>query len=140
MLARREHGRAELARKLARHLPADGDPAEIERTLDQLQAKGLLSEQRFAAALTRTRGQRFGTARIKQELKQRGVPDEVIRASVEALRATELARATEVWSKRFGKAPADTAERARQMRFLAARGFSTEVIFRVVKGGVADTD
>lgn len=133
-LARREHSRAELARKLRRHLPEGADPAEIDRVLDELAGKGMLSEARFAASLVRTRAARFGADRVRQELKQHGVAPDLIAQAAADLAKSELARAREVWRKRFGTPPRDDAERAKQLRFLAARGFSTDVILRVVRG------
>ena len=140
-LARREHSRAELRAKLRRRLQ-DGDPAEasaqVEKVLDSLQAKGLLSDTRFAAALVRTRADRFGAARIRHELRAHELPAEVVRTTVENLRVTEEERARALWKRRFGHPAADAAERARQMRFLAQRGFSTSVVIKVVRG--ADRD
>ncbi|MFN3564801.1 MAG: recombination regulator RecX [Burkholderiaceae bacterium] len=133
-LARREHSRAELARKLRRHLPQGADPAEIDRVLDELAGKGMLSEARFAASLVRTRAGRFGASRVRQELKQHGVAPELVAQATADLAKSELARAREVWRKRFGVPPRDDAERAKQLRFLASRGFSTDVILRVVRG------
>jgi regulatory protein len=133
-LARREHSRAELQRKLLRYVGEDG-AAELERVLDELQAKGLLSETRFAAMLARTRGQRFGAARIRQELREHELGAELVRPTLDALAATEEQRARAVWRKKFGRPPANDAERARQLRFLSRRGFATDVILRVVKGG-----
>jgi len=148
-LARREHSRAELRNKLQRRLrselsagdaagPSDDPAARVEKILDDLQAKGLLSDARFAAVLTRSRADRFGTARIQQEMREHNLPDEVVRPTIEALKATEEQRARAVWQRRFGRPPADATERARQMRFLAQRGFSTAVVLRVVRSGVAD--
>jgi regulatory protein len=133
-LARREHSRAELARKLRRHLPEGAHPSEIDRVLDELARKGMLSEARFAASLVRTRAERFGAVRVRQELKQHGLAKDLIAQATAELAKSELVRAREVWRKRFGAPPRDEAERAKQLRFLAARGFSTEVILRVVRG------
>lgn len=130
-LARREHGRAELARKLAPHAES---PEQLAALLDELEAKKLLSETRFVEVLARSRGERFGAARIRQELRSHQVADDLVRAAVDELRKTELARAREVWARRFGVAAADREERARQMRFLAGRGFSGDVIRKVVGG------
>lgn len=131
-LARREHSRLELARKLAPH--AD-DPGEVEAVLDALQAAGWLSEERFVESVLHRKAARLGAARIRQELQGHGLAPETVAEAVEPLRSTELERARAVWVRRFGgEAPADPTERARQMRFLAARGFSTEVICRVVRG------
>lgn len=131
-LAQREHSRLELARKLGPHAE---DPAEVDAVLEALQAAGWLSEERFVESVVHRKAARLGTARIRQELQGHGLAPETVAGAVEQLRATELERARAVWARRFGgEAPADAAERARQMRFLAARGFATEVIRRVVRG------
>jgi regulatory protein len=103
-LARREHSRAELRNKLRRRLGTEAEPADVaaqvEKILDALQAKGLLSDTRFAAVLTRSRADRFGTARIRYEMREHELPDEVIRPAIEALKATEEMRARDVWQRR----------------------------------------
>jgi regulatory protein len=116
-LARREHSRAELARKLAPHA---GSAADLDRLLDELQAKRLLSDRRFTDVLVRSRGERFGAARVKQELAARGVDPELVREAAGRLSRSEFERAKAVWQRKFGAAAADAAERARQMRFLAS--------------------
>lgn len=135
-LAAREHSRVELLRKLAPHAE---EPAEVERVLDELEAKGLLSAERFVESLLHRRAARFGAARLRQELQQHRLPADAVAQAVETLRGTELERARAVWQRRFGGEPAaDAAERARQVRFLTARGFSSEVIRRVVRGADGD--
>lgn len=134
-LARREHSRAELARKLAPHAES---AEQVQRLLDDLESKKLLSDRRFTEVLTRSRGERFGAARVQQELRARGIDAPLVREAVDGLARTELQRARAVWRRRFGSPPADAAERAKQMRFLAQRGFTAEVIRRVVGG--ADDD
>jgi len=130
-LARREHSRAELRRKLAPHAES---AEQLDRLLADLEAKKLLSDRRLAEVMARSRGDRFGAARVKQELRARGVADPLVRETVGELSRTELNRAREVWRRKFDTPPADAAERARQMRFLAQRGFNAEVIRRVVGG------
>ena len=130
-LARREHSRAELRRKLAPHAESAG---QLDRLLDDLEAKKLLSDRRYSEVMARNRGERFGAARVKQELRARGVADPLVREAVSDLVRTELLRARQVWRRKFGAPPADAAERARQIRFLAQRGFDAEVIRRVVGG------
>jgi len=129
-LARREYSRADLRRRLEQY---ESSEEEIEGLLDRLQARRLLSDQRFTESLIHRRGERFGVARIRQELAQHGVSADDAAASLEALRETELDRARAVWFKRFGEPPGDAGERLRQMRFLAARGFSHEVIRRLLR-------
>lgn len=139
LLARREHSRAELAAKLKRSLGEEEDPADVERVLDSLERDKLLSDERYASALTRTRAERFGDARIRFDLKSSGVGPETAELAVAGLRGTELDRARAVWSRRFGELPATPQERARQARFLQSRGFSSSTI-RAVLRGLPDED
>jgi regulatory protein len=136
-LAQREHSRAELERKLAgkvQDLPEASAAAQIAAALDELAAKGLLSETRAAESVLAGQGQRHGTHRLRQTLQAKGLDAGLVAATLQQARGTELDRAREVWRRRFGTPPADAAERARQMRFLAGRGFEGEVIRRVVQG------
>lgn len=129
-LARREHSRAELARKLS----AYGSQEEIERVLNSLQDVKLLSDQRFAAAFIRSRAERFGVGRLRQELRQRGVESELAEQELKTddLPA-EFERARVVWQKKFAEQPTDAKMWAKQARFLQSRGFSSDVICRVLK-------
>lgn len=129
LLARREHSRAQLARKLAAHA-RDGD--ELAAVLDELESRGWLSDARFAEALIHDKQARFGSAYLVQALRRQGVPEELVREYVGALRQTEEERARQVWRAKFGVLPGDARERARQMRFLAQRGFAMEVIARIL--------
>lgn len=135
LLASREHSRAELEKKLAAH---EVEPGELQRALDELQGKGFISEQRVVESLLHRRAARLGAGRVKQELQAKGISPEAVAEAVETLRGSEVERAREVWRKKFGEPAADAAGRARQMRFLATRGFGTDAIRRVVKG--ADDD
>ena len=140
-LAQREHSRAELERKLARHVQ-DTDEAsaqqQIAQALDQLAAAGLLSEARAAESVLASQGQRFGSRRLKQVMQAKGLDAQLVSATLQQARLTELDRAREVWRRRFGTAPADAGERARQQRFMAGRGFDGDVIRRVVQGSDDD--
>ena len=102
--------------------------------LDELQARGWLSEQRLADQLLHAAAGRFGTRKVMQQLAQKGVSQEVIAQARRRALENELEGARAVWLKRFGKAPASLRERARQARFLERRGFEPEVI-RTVLGG-----
>ena len=135
LLAQREHSRSELATKLARHVQEGED---LDAVLRDLEAKGFIDENRVAESLVHRRAARLGTQRLVQELRGKGVGEDLVRATAEQLRATEYERAQGVWRQRFGTCAATQQERARQMRFLAARGFSGEVVRRVVRG--ADDD
>jgi regulatory protein len=130
-LAAREHSRSELRRKLAPHAEDDTD---VERVLDELQDRGFLSEERFVESLVHRRSARHGVARIRQELGLKGISPDQMREPLAALEASELARAHAVWARRFGTLPEDPRDHARQTRFLMARGFSGEVVRRVLKG------
>ena len=135
LLGGREHSRAELERKLQPH---ETEPGELARALDELQAKGFINEQRVLESVVHRRASRLGASRVKQELQAKGLGAEAVAQAVEQLRGTELERAREVWRKKFGEPAADPAGRAKQMRFLASRGFSGEAIRRVVAGGEDD--
>ena len=135
MLARREHGRAELARKLAAHAES---AEQIETLLDQLAARGWLSEQRFAESRATVLARKFGSRKIEYDLRSRGVAAEVVERTVDEARAQELENCRTAWQKKFGALPQDAAERGRQMRFLAGRGFSAEAVRQVLKAGETD--
>lgn len=130
LLARREHSRAELARKLAPHDEFGGTDA----LLDELQREGLLSDSRYAEALAHTRAGRHGSLRLKADLRGKGVDDNEAAEALAEARANDLAAARTVWAKKFDSPPSNAAERAKQMRFLAGRGFPLDVIRRVIGG------
>jgi len=110
--------------------PALPDAGQITALLDDLEAAGHLSNERVVESRIQVRSVRFGNLRIERELQHLGVePSDEARST---LRSTELARARTVWERKFGAAPDSAAERARQMRFLAARGFTAETIRAVL--------
>ena len=134
-LSQREHSRSELERKLARHVEdaSDNSAAElVAHALDELAAHGFLSEARVAESVLAGAGQRFGVRRLKQVMQSKGLSPDLVAATVQQARGTELERALQVWQRKFGSLAEDAAGRARQMRFLAARGFESDVIRRVV--------
>ncbi|TPQ33264.1 recombination regulator RecX [Burkholderia ubonensis] len=131
-LSRREYSRAELARKLA---PYVGEDESVEPVLDALEQEGWLSDARFAESLVHRRASRVGVARIVSELKRHAVGDTLVEEVNAQLRETELTRAQAVWRKKFGALPQTPAERAKQARFLAARGFSSATIVKLLKAG-----
>lgn len=148
-LAQREHSRLELRRKLLRRLreearhgddgahptPADRQ-TEVDAVLEWLQAHRYLSDERFVESRVHARAARFGNLRIQQELSQHGV--ELTPEIASDLRDSERARAREVQQRKFGSPPATPADRARQARFLAGRGFSAEAVWQVLRGGAED--
>ena len=135
LLGQREHSRAELERKLRAH---EEEPGEMTRALDDLQAKGFINEQRVLESVVFRRAPRLGALRVRQELQAKGLAPEAISQAMAELQGSEVERAREVWRKKFGEPAADAQARARQMRFLAARGFGAETIHRVVKCGEDD--
>jgi regulatory protein len=135
LLARREHTRRELERKLAAHIP---NRDELQALLDDLTARGWLSDARAAEHLVRAQRARFGAARIRLTLIARGVSNELIRSALADLQSTEVDAARSVWARKFHAAPLTIAERARQVRFLQSRGFNLDVAMRVVRGKTAD--
>lgn len=136
-LARREYTRQELASKLA---PLAEGAEQLDALLDHLTATGLLSDQRYANARLNSRARRFGDARLARELRAKGVSEELVNTAL-AVAEDELTRAQRVWQRRFGSqqtAAGNPVERARQMRFLAARGFSGETIRCVLRATLED--
>lgn len=136
-LSRREYSRQDLARKLAPHAESEEEVAQV---LEALTREGWQSNERYAQSLAHRRAPRQGTARIVQELKHSGIDDVQIAEVRDTLRATEYERALEVWRKRFGEAPADRAAYAKQVRFLASRGFAHDAIRRVIGSAGAEDE
>ncbi len=129
-LARREYSRAELHAKLSSNATPEDN---LDAVLDELVKRGWLSDARAAKQIVNARRARFGTQRIAHELKQKGISDDLINATLPQLKQGELEAARVVWQKKFGAVAQDTKEKAKQMRFLQSRGFSMEVIFKVAK-------
>lgn len=129
LLSQREHSRPELERKLAKY---EEVPGTLASALDELAAKDFINETRVVQSVVNQRAPRMGAARVRQELLHKGIAPEAVADAVAALRETELDRARDVWARRFGAPAADMKERARQVRFLLARGFSGDVVSKVV--------
>ncbi len=149
-LAQREHSVSELRQKLLRHarvlqaaasvassdhVADDGQhtdwPAAVNETLDWLIAQGYLSDTRFMQSRVHVRAQRYGNLRIQQELAGHQVALSTEAAS--ALQASEADRARDVHARKFANPPGSAAEAAKQARFLIQRGFSAEVVRRVLR-------
>ena len=134
LLAGRERSRAELIKKLAEHGTAD----EITVVLDELTELGLLSDERFAASYVRSHAARLGRSRLAQTLRAKGIGSELAAEQLDTQLATEtdndeLQRANALWTRKFGQVPKDAKEWAKQARFLQYRGFSTDVIRRILR-------
>ncbi len=128
-LSRREHSRLELRRKLSAWCD---DPAAVEAVLDDLAREHWQSDQRYAQAYAHRAAGRQGAQRILGALRQQGLADGQLADLRDALRATEADRARAVWQRKFSQPPADAREYARQYRFMAGRGFSTDCIRRLL--------
>jgi regulatory protein len=127
LLARREHSRRELAGKLAPHA---GCSADLEVVILNLENKKQLSEERYAEERARKLARKYGAARIRQDLKAKGVPEELIARLSSS--EDELQKAKTILERKY-RAPATTREeKAKRMRFLQSRGFSSEVIFTLL--------
>ena len=157
-LAQREHSRAELERKLRRVLSrraprndgrdeagdegdGDGDievaapslAQQIAAALDELTTKGFLSDERAAAQLLSSKASRFGVNRLRREMQLKGLDAGLIAATLAQAKDGELAHAREVWRRKFGQLPPDAKSYGKQQRFLAARGFSGELIRHILR-------
>jgi regulatory protein len=134
-LSLREHSRLELGRKLAKYAE-EGD--DIDALLDLLEKNNWLSQERFSESLIHRRAARYGNSRIVAELQSHGVHGEALQELKSNLADTELARAQDIWQRKFGTVATDPQDRNKQIRFLLQRGFSQRVVQKVIKG--ADLD
>ncbi len=131
LLSGREHSRLELERKLARF---EEEPGALKCSLDELQAKGFISEQRVIESVLHRRAAKLGAARIQHELQGKGLDGQAVAQAMAQLQLSEHERALSIWQKKFGSTPTTAREAARQIRFLSARGFAAEAIRKIVKG------
>jgi len=151
LLSLREYSRKGLAAKLAeseaRWAKLGGEQADessestavqITAVLDDFEARGWLSDERFAEALVRKQSDRYGTRKIANELQRAGVDGAQSAALLHSLRETEYQRAYELWNRKYGLVAQDQKERARQYRFLASKGFSSDVVGKVIGGQKPD--
>lgn len=129
-LARREHSRLELERKLEPHAQTS---EELSSLLDTLEQRGFLSAARMVEQVIHMRKSKFGSQRIVHELREKGIAENLIAAALPNIRETEQENARAVWRKKFGAMPANAKELGRQMRFLMGRGFTAEVIRQVLR-------
>jgi regulatory protein len=125
-LVRREHSRAELARKLAPHAES---PAALDEVLDLLLSKNHQSDQRYAEERVRVLSRKYGAARIRGDLRAKGIAEDIL-ASLRP--QGELERARAILERKYRVPPSTPEERARRARFLQGRGFAMEVILRLL--------
>ena len=132
LLARREHSPLELERKLRPH--ADS-PEDLARLISELKARNQLSEARYAEERVRWLARKYGAAKIRHDLKSKGVDPSI----VERISSRDdLERAADILKRKFRAPAATREERARRMRFLQSRGFSSEIVFSLLSARGAD--
>ncbi|WP_341523035.1 recombination regulator RecX [Pseudomonas sp. G.S.17] len=137
LLARREHGRVELTRKLRQR----GAPPElIDPALDRLTEEGLLSESRYLESFVSYRARSgYGPLRIREELGQRGLQRGDIEQALRECGLDWQEMLQETWQRKFaGHLPIDARERAKQGRFLSYRGYPLDMIGRLLSGRGGD--
>ena len=133
LLARREHTRQELERKLSPHA---GSSEDLKGLLSGLKQKNQLSEERFAEERARQLSRKYGAARIRQDLKAKGVSEELI--SRFSSSENEMQKAKEILERKYRTPAATREEKAKRMRFLQSRGFSSEIIFKLLSARGVD--
>ncbi len=129
-LVRREHSRAELHAKLLLKATPDDN---VDKVLNDLAARGFLSDSRAVEQLVRLRRNRFGMLRITYELRQKGIDEDLIADALPQMRESELEVARSIWQRKFGIAPKNAKDKARQVRFMQSRGFMQDVIFKILQ-------
>ena len=136
LLARRDYSRAELTQRLARR--GIGRVA-IDSALDDLAAAGYLSDARYAGAVVAQKSGRYGKRAIVHALKEKGIgADDAAEAIKPLAEHDEVEDALALWRQRFGVVPANQREKARQVRFLLARGYGLATALRVLRTAGAD--
>lgn len=130
LLARREHSRAELRRKLSPHVEGGTD---LEALLDDFTKRGWLSEERFVEQTVRAKGRKYGPLKIAHHLRGKGIDEAGVERALAQARQGEDEALASAWRSRFGHAPGDEAEKAKQVRFLQQRGFPLEAVLRFLK-------
>lgn len=138
-LARREYSRKELEQKLAAHANPP-DAKALSAVLDKFEQRGFLSMHRAAEQIIRKSRQKFGSQRIVQVLKEKGIDEGLIAEVIPELKDTDCAVAYTIWEKKFGVPPNDVKEKGKQMRFMMSRGFSSEVICKVFSRAVLENE
>jgi regulatory protein len=137
-LSRREHSRQELTKKL---LPHSESEQQLQAVLDEMEKLNFLSNDRFIESVVHRKGQRFGVMKLRQELFGHGLDTDKVKQALDSAKTTEYERALEVWKRKFTAPPVDIAEKAKQMRFLASRGFSGDVVRKIVSSSrIFDAD
>lgn len=131
LLGRRDHSKKELQQKLSLAFP-DSPTEEIENVLLDFIELGWVSDARFAEQWVYFRSQRYGQQRLKHELHEKGIDSEIIAQVLAEISDAEEINARTLWQKKFIAPPRNLAERSKQLRYLANKGFSLSIVYRVV--------
>jgi regulatory protein len=137
LLSRRDHSRLELEKKLLPHAETGEQLSEL---LDELVRLKFLSDDRFIESVLHRRSANRGTLMLRHELSGHGLDQDKVKAALETSKLTEFDRALALWERRFGQPAEDLAGKAKQMRFLASRGFSGDVVRRVLSRAGMNVD
>ena len=141
LLARREYSRVELRGKLGAGADHGADGADaVEALLDELATLGFLSDARFAQSVVRQKSGGYSKRAIGASLKARGVEGEAAADALAGVEIDDLDAMLTLWRRRFGKAPANDKEKARQVRFLQSRGFALSAIFKLLRNLPGEAD
>jgi regulatory protein len=140
LLALRDMSRVEFVKKLKANKHHEFTADEIAAAVAWCEADGWLNEARYAEVASRRLGNRYGSVRVAATLKQKGVDVDIIAERMSAMKDSELARAREVWARKFDAPPMDAATRAKQTRYLQTRGFSFAIVKQVLAGRVGEDE
>jgi regulatory protein len=134
-LSKREYAAAELAQKLKGYASDDDD---IDALIADFKTRGWLSDARYTEQMVHARQAKFGAARLANELREKGVDDALVAEAVAVLQLNEVERASEVWRKKFKASPTTREDWAKQARFLQSRGFTFDVIKKILNRHAED--
>jgi len=135
LLSRRDYSRRELEQRLRPHAESE---EQLSALLEQLAERCWQSDQRCAEQFALSKGRQYGSLRLRHALREKGIASDTIDSALAQQNDLQTARA--LWRRKFGALPLSPQEKARQLRFLMARGFPSEVIRQVLAGALDDMD
>jgi len=128
-LARREYGYKELYNRLSKY---SDNLYQVKLVIDGLVSQGYLSEERFVKSYLNSKSNKFGPRKIRYDLLQKQVDESLINQAIQTLYPDEYKAAHQVWLRKYGARAVEASERAKQIRFLLSRGFSYDVVMKIV--------
>jgi regulatory protein len=102
----------------------------LEALLGELEGRKLLSNHRFAEMRAHILSRKYGAAKIRHDLRSKGVDDELAERATAGM--DEVEKAKQILARKYHDQATTREERARRMRFLQSRGFSFDTIRRVL--------